>query len=292
MIDPLNEPEPPNPWHRILGLTLSDYFYGTDFKVEMEKDLSLKRQLLDILVIEQSPNAVIENPAAGLHDMARFNLASYKSFQESMNDWALNELIASYVGYRKLVRRPNKTMFPESCFKLYGLCTLFPKKLMKGRATREIEEGIYDILWGSFQVRLIVLSEVPKSKKNAVWNLFSGIPEKVGYGKENYSWQRPDLSTVINKLYSYYQLEGITMAYTVEDYVRETREEALSSLTPKQRVDGLSPSELLSALTPDERLSTLTPDERLSALMSQEFLSDLTPAQLKALRDSGLLKDD
>ena len=90
------------------------------------------------------------------------------------------------------------------------------------------------------------------------------MASKVSYGKKHYSWHQPDLSTVINKLYSYYRLEGITMAYTMDDYRRETAQEVLSTLTPKQRIDGLSAKELLSALT---------------------------PSQLKALRESGLLSD-
>ncbi len=40
-------------WHHLLGVGLTDYFTGSCYKVEMEKDLSLKKQRLDILVIEQ-----------------------------------------------------------------------------------------------------------------------------------------------------------------------------------------------------------------------------------------------
>lgn len=40
-------------WHRLFGLSLTDYFTGTDYTVELEKDLSLKQQLLDVVIIEK-----------------------------------------------------------------------------------------------------------------------------------------------------------------------------------------------------------------------------------------------
>jgi hypothetical protein len=37
----------PRPWHRLFGLSLVDFFRGMPVSVELEKDLSLKQQLLD-----------------------------------------------------------------------------------------------------------------------------------------------------------------------------------------------------------------------------------------------------
>jgi hypothetical protein len=34
-------------WHRLFGLLLTDFFTASPFIVELEKDLSLKKQLLD-----------------------------------------------------------------------------------------------------------------------------------------------------------------------------------------------------------------------------------------------------
>ena len=52
-------------WHRLFGLTLCDYFTGTRYAVEMEKDLARKRQLLDILIIRGSGEALAD-PCDGL----------------------------------------------------------------------------------------------------------------------------------------------------------------------------------------------------------------------------------
>ena len=40
------------PWHRLFGLTLTDYFHGTSYNVEIEKNLSMRKQLLDVVVLE------------------------------------------------------------------------------------------------------------------------------------------------------------------------------------------------------------------------------------------------
>ena len=42
--------EEQRPWHRLFGLTWMDFFTGQPVTVEMEKDLSLKKQLLDVLL--------------------------------------------------------------------------------------------------------------------------------------------------------------------------------------------------------------------------------------------------
>jgi hypothetical protein len=41
------------PWHRLFGLTLTDFFLDSAYEVELEKDLSLKQQLLDVVIIEK-----------------------------------------------------------------------------------------------------------------------------------------------------------------------------------------------------------------------------------------------
>jgi predicted DNA-binding antitoxin AbrB/MazE fold protein len=41
-------------WHRLFGL-LTDFFTGSPFVVELEKDLSVKKQLLDVVVLRRRP---------------------------------------------------------------------------------------------------------------------------------------------------------------------------------------------------------------------------------------------
>jgi hypothetical protein len=42
-------------WHRLFGLLLTDFFTNSPFVVELEKDLSVKKQLLDVVVLRKGP---------------------------------------------------------------------------------------------------------------------------------------------------------------------------------------------------------------------------------------------
>jgi len=72
------------PWHRILGLALTDLFTGSPFEVEMEKDLSARKQLLDIAVVRKTgpvPASLILPD--GLEGLSDFNLFTYNTTMES-----------------------------------------------------------------------------------------------------------------------------------------------------------------------------------------------------------------
>ena len=52
-----------------------DFFHGTRAVVEMEKDLSLKQQLLDVVIVRQE-GAPPRRPPDGFEEMGRHNLVS------------------------------------------------------------------------------------------------------------------------------------------------------------------------------------------------------------------------
>jgi hypothetical protein len=39
------------PWHRLFGLSWQDFFRGAPVRVELEKDLSHRQQLLDLVIL-------------------------------------------------------------------------------------------------------------------------------------------------------------------------------------------------------------------------------------------------
>ncbi len=80
-MDPVN-------WHRIFGLLLSDFFTGSPFVVELEKDLSLKKQLLDVVILRKQPGRFEGSLPDGFRDLATYNLITFKSFREALDDWA------------------------------------------------------------------------------------------------------------------------------------------------------------------------------------------------------------
>src|SRR4051794_27128194 len=74
------------PWHRLFGLFWTDFFWNTNVTVELEKDLSLKKQLLDVVLIlgDASGRAIPRRLPDGLEDLGKYNLFSFKSIKEPL----------------------------------------------------------------------------------------------------------------------------------------------------------------------------------------------------------------
>jgi hypothetical protein len=272
-------------WHRLFGVTLTDFFSNTAYRVELEKDLSLKQQFLDVVIIEKESGEPIVELPDGLENLARHNLLTYKSLRQPLDGWALDELVGHYVNYRKHLSSSSDTLLPGEDFRLFAVCTRDPQKLASEVSLHFVKEGVYEVNWGSREIRIIVLSQIPKIERNAIWQLFSGISEGVQFGAVHYHWQRPDNTTVIYQLYKQYKVENIAMPYTVEDFYKEFTKENLDLLTPEERLTGLSPDDLLKRLSPDDLLKRLSPDDRLKGLSAKEI-----EAYLKKLRKAPVPK--
>jgi len=61
-------------WHRLLGIALTDFFRGSPFVVELEKDLSLKQQFLDVVIVRKEGGAWGGSLPDGLENLAEHNL--------------------------------------------------------------------------------------------------------------------------------------------------------------------------------------------------------------------------
>jgi hypothetical protein len=304
-------------WHRWFGIGLTEHFHGTPWRVELEKELALKRQLLDVVIIEQADSEATLDPAAldlpdGLENLRAHNLLTYKSHQEALDAWALDELIGHYVNYHKLLvaqqsdtsaaegdANNNQThLLPEAAFQLYAVATREPLKLLRQLPASALQPtdlpGVHDLKWGLRQIRLIVLDAVADTPQNALWEIFSTNVERVRQGLRHYhrrSTASQDLlyRLILNRL-------GLpAMTYTVEDFIRESREEFIADLTPEERraIVNEMPFEerraILNQLPFEERRAILNqlPSEERRAMLEQipleERLRSLDLDQLQAL---------
>jgi len=261
-------------WHRLFGLGLTDLFTNTKYQVELEKDLSIQQQFLDVVIIEQTTGPPLSPVPDGLETFAKHNLLTYKSFQETLNRWALKELVSHYTTYRKLVSPDLNHLLPEEDFRLYAATTRYPLNLEKPLGLTKRQTGVYDVEC-CHPIRILVLGEFPPTPNNAFWHLFSAKEERVHYGGKHYHWKYPRLSYFINDLLKHYQLEGI-MPYTVEEYVKDCQRDFLQSLSVEERLAGLSPDEVLPRFSPDQRLHGLAPDQRLHGLSPDDIEAYLT----------------
>jgi hypothetical protein len=244
-------------WHRLFGLTLVDLFTGSPFEVELEKDLSLKQQWLDVVILRKGPGEITEALPDGLDTLAEHNLLSYKSFQEGLTSWSIDELLGHFVNYRKQVSPRRERLLPMEQFQLYAISTREPAKLRSEVQLQKIQPGVFEAVWGTHRVRILVLSEMPEEPQNAVWELFSAVPARVAAGAKQYRPHTEDISTVMNGLFERYQAEGVVMPYTWEDFRRDYTRDHLQQLTPEERTKGLSLEELLRDRTVEEILAYL-----------------------------------
>jgi hypothetical protein len=128
-------------WHRLLGLIFTDFFTGSAWNVELEKDLSMKRQLLDIIILRHDGGGLIDPLPDGLEGMKKHNLLTFKSIREPLDDWVLKELTGHYVNYRKQISPSFNDLYPEEQFQLYGITARYPKKgyqLKPGQKSRSL----------------------------------------------------------------------------------------------------------------------------------------------------------
>ena len=283
------------PWHRLFGLTLTDYFHDTAYNVEIEKDLSLKQQLLDVVILERKEGGapLPEVLPDGLEDLSIHNLMTFKSPDKTLDHWAVEELAGHYVNYRKQESPSFEKLLPEEDFRLYAVCVRDPMKLFKRCEFRRVKKGVYDLKWGVRDVRTIVTGQVPKAKRNLPWLLFSASPEKVTFGMRNYQWKIP-ASRVVSNIAKKYIDEEVFMTYTMEDFNREVREELLQSLTKEERkkfLKGLDPEERLEGLDTEELLKALGPEERLKGLDPEELLKVLGPEKLLKVLDPKIIEE-
>jgi len=60
--------------HRLFGLTVTDLFVNSAFRVELEKDPSRLRQFPDVVIIKQQMDGQIPELPDGLENLARHKL--------------------------------------------------------------------------------------------------------------------------------------------------------------------------------------------------------------------------
>src|SRR5579859_1720042 len=153
-------------WHRLFGLLLTDFFAGSPFVVELEKDLSQKKQLRDVVIVRKGPGRFVGRLPDGLDDLAAHNLITFKSHQEALDDWALKELTGHYVNYRKQVSPSMDSLLPETAVRLYAVSSRFPHNLANAVPWRKMQDGVYECRRGTDIFHVVVAAELPETENN------------------------------------------------------------------------------------------------------------------------------
>jgi len=246
-------------WHRLFGIALIDLFTDSGYEVELEKELSIKQQFLDVVVVRRRDEPGDIALPDGLEDLTTHNLITYKSLHESLNRWALDELVSHFVNYRKLIAEDR--MLPYEQFALYALTTRFPRDLAAKVDLHERLPGVLEVQWGAGTIRIIVLKNIRKIPRNAYWLLFSAQAESFRYARETIDLHDDGKIDLIVSLERHYHQEGLEMPYTVQDYNRDVVKEIMHTLDPKDRLAGLEPNQVFDVFSTNQILSGLSPEK-------------------------------
>jgi hypothetical protein len=249
----------PTQFHRLFGLSWIDFFQGTDVEVETEVDLSLKQQLLDVIIIRKGPGPVSRALPDGFEDLATYNLITFKSHQEALDTWALWELIGHFVNYRKQSGPSLQELLPEHDYRLFAVCARFPQNLAQEATLTELRPGIFEVRGFGLAVRVIVVARLPQHENNAMLHLFSAREELLRYGQQHYHPHSSETSSFLLKLFSAYG-EDMTSSEKLQKFARESIEELLNSLPPEELRKRLAPEERIKGMTVEELAKVLPPE--------------------------------
>ena len=230
-------------WHRLFGIVLSDYFADSDWEVVRELDLSIKQQLIDIVIVRRGRGHKTPELPDGFGPLAEHNLVTYKSRHEPLDGWALKELVGHSVNYRKQVSPSLDKLLPEESFRLFAVATRFPEKLASQVILQPLEPGVYDLAWGTDTIRVLVLNEIPVADHNALLNLFSAEPVSVASGAMRIRTRVANLSVVLGELIEAC-LGELGMPPTLEEIVRESEVRFLNLIPKSRLVDAISEEDL------------------------------------------------
>jgi hypothetical protein len=260
-------------WHGLFGLLLTDFFTGSPFTVEVERDLSTQQQFLDVAIVRRGRGRFVGRLPDGLEGLRPHNLLTFKSHHEALDGWALKELTGADVAYRKLVSPSPSQRLPDDQFGLYAVCARFPHNLAGQVPWQRIRAGVYDCRWGTDTIRVVVAGELPREAHNAPLHLFSASPGLVEFGSGAYRRRSENTSALLGQLFETLQGEGFAMSFTMEDFQRQYAKEHFRQLTPQER------REALESLAPEERRNVL------QSLPVAELLTFLSAEQIQQLRD-------
>ena len=186
--------------------------------------VSLKKQIVDIVVVRKSKDLLKSTTLPKIfwevfEDFNKHNLISFKSYSESFNSHACEELYAHLTNYKKI----NKLKGHE--VNLYVIAQHYPQKFLShyegSKFLKTIKkDDIFDLALGSLKnIRFIIT----RTTDNPLLALFSGDIGKVYHGYKLIKEQSKILNEVsgyLDKIKEFFGLEVKNM-YTKEDFFRE-----------------------------------------------------------------------
>ncbi|KPA17909.1 hypothetical protein MHK_001873 [Candidatus Magnetomorum sp. HK-1] len=211
-------------WHRLLAMVLDPMFKKLGYDTNPEVDLSRKKQLIDLIVVEKADikadfTKLPKEFWAEFDDINAHNLITFKTYSESFNPAALEELWGHHCNYLKIKNLERDQV------NLYAITHHSPELILKPfKGTKFIKiikpDEVFDLHLGNVKkVRIIVTHDT----NNPILALFSGKQQKVFEAYEKLNNETDllnEISDYFENIKAYYGEELIDM-YTKEDFFRD-----------------------------------------------------------------------
>ena len=265
------------PWHRLFAAAWTDFFRGSDAVVEPERDLSVKKQMLDVLIIRLGAGPLPWRPPDGFEDMAPYNLVTFRSHRDKLSTFALQELVGHYVNLRKQVSptMDEPDLLPADDFRLFAVAARFPRNLAEaGIELRKVKAGVNDVVL-AMRVRVVVCNELPLEGHNAQLLVAAASDMAVAYGSQHFQIRSRESSTILTQYFERYRREAIAMPDLLEELHRETIEMIMNDPFYQN---------LLKAIPVEKRLEGVPVEKRLEGVPVDEVLAALPPQVWEAIR--------
>jgi hypothetical protein len=149
----------------------------------------------------------------------------------------------------------------EDQFRLFGIASRFPDGLAKQITLEERQAGVYDINVGPLRIRLLVIRDLPNEPVNAMFKLFSIVPDQLEFACRQYQKMSSRTTGIVDNLIAKYRKEDPKMATTIEELNRKLMKEAMEMASVKDRLKGLTPEQRIEGLPAEEILKRLSAQE-------------------------------
>ncbi len=138
---------------------------------------------------------------------------------------------------------------------------------------------MYDCLWGTDTIRVVVAGELPREAHNAPLHLFSASPKLVQFAGGTYQRRSEDTSELLEQLFQRFRAEGMTVSYTMKDFRRDYIKEHLHELPPKELAEAVRalPVEMLRALSAE--VLPVLPEEEIRQYLERPSAARKAPAR-------------
>ena len=273
----------PRPLHRLFALSWIDFFEGTNVIVEPEKDLSVKSQFIDLVIIRKGRESIPKRLPDGFEDLAGHNLVTFKSHQESLDGWTLCELAGHYVNYRKQSSPSMQELLAEDEYRLFAVSARYPRQLAREVPLTPLAKGVYEVRGLTLKIRVIVANQLPKEEQNAMLLMFSASEELLRYGQQHYWPHSKETSSLIYSLFTTH-MEDPDMTEENKKFARDTFDMIMRSLPLEKRLQGVPVEQRLQGVPVEQRLQGVSVEERLRGLTPEEVVKALPPEVLALAR--------